>query len=171
MNDQKFGEELERIRGAAMRIATRELGNRQDAEDAVQEAMLQAWKGRANYDPAKGSLKGWVLGIVNNICKDAQAGRYRRAASEFPDPYPDRLAEPEDLTPAVDLLLDTRSAFGGLSPMQRQVMELVEQGLTYREIAEELGSTPGSVKVLAHQARRALRRALKETYQDEGGAE
>ena len=57
--------------GAAFSLAYRMVGDRVMAEDISQEAFLSIWRSRMRYDPSRGSVRTWVLGIVHNRTIDA----------------------------------------------------------------------------------------------------
>jgi len=65
-------------------LAKRALGSDMDAEDVTQQTFVSAWKGRDGYDPQRGPLRAWVVGIAKRRIADALAARSRdvRVASE-----------------------------------------------------------------------------------------
>jgi RNA polymerase sigma-70 factor, ECF subfamily len=60
---------------AAFSLAYRMVGDRVTAEDVSQEAFLSIWRSRMRYDPSRGSVRTWVLGIVHNRTIDAPEQR------------------------------------------------------------------------------------------------
>src|SRR3954468_2543951 len=66
--------------GAAFSLAHRIVGDRSLAEDVTQEAFLSMWRSKARFDPARGSVRSWSLGIVRNRAIDA----LRRASGNAP---------------------------------------------------------------------------------------
>jgi RNA polymerase sigma factor (sigma-70 family) len=85
------------------------LGSMHDAEDALQETMLAAWRGLANFE-ARSSLRSWLYRIATNRSLDALRSAGRRSslppAPDFQAPEPTRLAEPIWLEPYPDALLE-----------------------------------------------------------------
>jgi RNA polymerase sigma-70 factor (ECF subfamily) len=138
-------------------IAFNLLGNVADAEDAVQEAFLKAYRARGGFKGEAAPFT-WLYRIVVNSCLDA--GRRRKRRREEPEE-----AAPADLRPATGhdhpLRLALESAVGKLAPRQRAVFLLVEvEGLTHREAAEILDIAEGTSKNDLFEAKRALRRLL-----------
>jgi RNA polymerase sigma-70 factor (ECF subfamily) len=58
-------------------IAYRALGSSTDGEEITQEVFVSAWRARANYQPEKGSLSGWLIGIARHRIADRQRARGR----------------------------------------------------------------------------------------------
>ena len=119
----------------------RMLGNFEEAEDAVQETYLRAWRGRETFD-GSAALRAWLYRIATNVCLDAirranrrPAGRSLDSIGEVPwiGPYPDRLldeiAPPEDEPDTVAVERETielafLAAVQLLPPRQRAVLIL-----------------------------------------------
>jgi RNA polymerase sigma-70 factor (ECF subfamily) len=138
--------------GAAYSLAYRIVGDRGGAEDVVQEAFLSLWRSGARYDPARGSVRTWILGIVRNRAIDA----IRRASSRPPRltvddesmleqrPAP---ARTEGEAIRRESARELRGALGELPREQSRVIELAFfGGFTHSEIAEMLGMPLGTVK-------------------------
>src|ERR1700738_2503837 len=70
--------ELEQHRGALTGYCYRMLGSPFEAEDAVQETMLRAWRGFRRFE-GRAALRSWLYRIATNVCVDALKGRERRA--------------------------------------------------------------------------------------------
>jgi RNA polymerase sigma-70 factor (ECF subfamily) len=146
----------------------RALGDRELAADCTQETFLGAWRSRDTYDPARGSLAAWLLGIARFKVLDA-----RRASSRMAMPVADdqlavgRAGDDVELDRLGDQLL-LAHALDGLAPRPRQVLELAfYSDLTQTQIAEKLALPLGTVK---SDLRRSLR-WLREHLGDQGGGE
>jgi RNA polymerase sigma-70 factor (ECF subfamily) len=138
--------------GAAFSLAHRIVGDRSLAEDVTQEAFLSMWRSKARFDPARGSVRSWSLGIVRNRAIDA----LRRASGNAPklDLDDDLVLDSQrsaELTDAEAIRRDTarhvRGALGELPREQSQVIELAYfGGFSHSEIANMLGEPLGTVK-------------------------
>jgi RNA polymerase sigma-70 factor (ECF subfamily) len=161
------------------------LGSMQDAEDALQETLLRAWRGLGRFEE-RSSLRAWLYRIATNQCLDAlrDAGRRPPEARQppFQPPAPTRFAEPTWLEPYPDVLLEgiadasaapearyeTRetvelafiAALQALPPRQRAVLVLRDVlGFHTDEVAEMLDSSEDSVKSALQRARATLERS------------
>jgi RNA polymerase sigma-70 factor (ECF subfamily) len=129
-------------------IALRSLGNREDAEDVTQLVFVGAWRGRERYDPAAGTLAGWLVGITKNTVADRWAATTRdrrvlQAVSTVTQPDPVVPAEVERVADRV-LLADGLASLG--DPAGR-IMELAFfHDLTHAQISDRLGLPLGTVK-------------------------
>jgi len=143
-------------------------GDRQAAEDIVQETLLRAWTHPAALDPAKGSVRAWLFAVARNLVIDAaraRAARPREVAAErlgedwaasVPDPGEDAFERSLDALQVAQVLEQ-------LSPEHRSVLvETYYRGATVAEAAKTLGVPPGTVKSRTYYALRALRSACAE---------
>jgi RNA polymerase sigma-70 factor (ECF subfamily) len=132
------------------------LGDRQDAEDALQSTFLNAFRalerGVVPYAEA-----AWLFKIAQNVCLSGRRTAVRRRRLEAPAPLADDVASAER---DVAVLVDLTGALHRLPPRQQHALVLREwQGLEYAEIADRLGLTHAAVETLLHRARRTLRAA------------
>jgi RNA polymerase sigma-70 factor, ECF subfamily len=132
------------------------LGNRADAEEAVQEAFLRAWRFRDSL-PSGADARRWLYRVVVNTCysklRTEIPHRDRRARDEDLDAYPTRSAASDD----VALRHDVVAALQEL-PVHLRVVVVLRYfaDLSEREIATAIGRAPGTVKSRLHEARQRL---------------
>lgn len=136
-------------------------GDRQRAEDLVQETLVRAWQHpealRAeNFD----SVRPWLLTVARRLAIDARRARQARPA-EVGDAVLENARVISDHAERAAATLDVREAVKTLTPEHREVLVLVYfQGASVAEAAAALGIPPGTVKSRAYYALRALRRVL-----------
>lgn len=150
-----FGQLTDRQLDASFRLAALILGDRSEAEDAVHDALVSAWRNWASLrDP--GRFDAWFGRIVTNVCRDRT--RRRRLSPIVIADLADRPAPDElDRVPERDAL---RRALRQLEVDHRIVIVLrYFEDLTVDEIADRLGERPGTVKSRLHYALRSLRAA------------
>ncbi len=172
----------------------RMLGSPFEAEDAVQETGLRAWRRFEQFDEAKGRLRSWLYAIATNVCLDMLRSAQRRAiavdmgpaaapgsplGAPLPErtwvlPIPDRLAvsavgDPADLAEQRDTIrLAFVAALQLLPPRQRAVL-ILRDVLSWRadEVARLLGSSVASVNSALQRARTTLERSPRCRAADE----
>ena len=144
----------------AYRTAYLILRNRADAEEAVQDAFLRAWRFRAAIPPGEG-LKPWLYRVVVNAClSKLRADRSRRATTALD--HPASLAAEDATDPEVeavrsDVHAAVLDALGRLPEHLRVVVVLRYYAqLSEREIATVIHRRPGTVKSRLHDARAML---------------
>jgi RNA polymerase sigma-70 factor (ECF subfamily) len=147
--------------GARMKsLALNLLGSVPDAEDAVQEAFLRAYRSRDSFRQGA-TLFTWVCRILINTCYDVSRRRTTRRDAGVVDG--EVLLDPP--SPAGDhpLRLTLERAVGDLAPIYRDVFLLCEvEGYTHREVAAILEIPEGTSKARLFEARRQLRAAIGE---------
>jgi len=160
-NEEDFKKIMDMYSPKAMAMAVNILGNRDDAEDACQDAFLHAYLNLARFDQER-NFKNWLYSILYRRCLD-QLRRRRRVfvlfqklqressapPSSKPDPCPG-----EDGLPSQLLHL--------LKPKERTVLCLwANEGYTSQEIAEVLRCSASTARVHLFQARRKIKKALE----------
>lgn len=144
------------------------LGNMSDAEDAVQEAFVRAYRNRHSFRQGA-TLWTWVCRILINTCYDMG----RRRAVRRGDRELDGDAGFDPPSPAGDhpLRLTLQRAIAGLAPIYRDVFLLCEvEGYTHREVAAMLEIPEGTSKARLSEARRQLRDVIQTRERQRGAA-
>jgi RNA polymerase sigma-70 factor, ECF subfamily len=153
--------EWDSARHRCLREARRILRDQEDAEEAVQEAMIRAWRNQASCRTPATPLP-WLVQITRNEALRLAARRSRRQASEMPENAPDRLVGDSGLDQALESVA-TEQALSVLRPEDRTLMRLrYVEDLTQGQVAARLGVPEGTVKVRLHRARARLRGAAAE---------
>jgi RNA polymerase sigma-70 factor (ECF subfamily) len=172
---------LEEHRAALTGHCYRMLGSVSEADDAVQETMVRAWRSLDQFE-GRASLRTWLYSIATRVCLDALADRTRRArpmevgpacsvdapltelpASRWIEPIPDVRALPDDADPSELVMLrqSIRLAFVAalqhLPPKQRAVLLLTEVlECPATEVAETLDTSVAAVNSALQRARATL---------------
>jgi RNA polymerase sigma-70 factor (ECF subfamily) len=145
----------------------RMLGSSHDADDALQEALLSAWRAIPRFE-GRSSVRGWLHRITTNACLDLIARRRRRAAGRVtevpltddhrPDPHlDDRLTPPARYEQREAAELAFIAALRHLPSRPRAALILRDVlGFTAREAAEVLSSSPAAVNSALQRARAAI---------------
>jgi RNA polymerase sigma-70 factor (ECF subfamily) len=138
------------------RFARRMTGSDDVAEDVVQDCFLALSRRPAAYDPTRGALRAFLLGIARNLI-------LKRWRDEHPQ---ESLDHHILITPPIDLVSIERAeavarAVQSLPPLQREALILAEyEGLSLEEIAHATDAEIAAVKSRLHRARENLRRML-----------
>lgn len=151
-DDSAFTTLIDRHAPACLRFASRMLGSRDDAEDAVQESLVRAHRALTRYHPAT-AFRTWLFAIVVNRCRSMLAARSRRSrwftaaddttARARMQSHENRTAFRIELARALDAIpVDQREAF---------LLKHVE-GLEYAEMAEMTGVGVSALKMRVQRA-------------------
>jgi RNA polymerase sigma-70 factor, ECF subfamily len=134
-------------------------GNRADAEELAQAALIRSWEALASFRGAS-SFKTWLFRIGMNLCYNQR--QRRRPTDELDDEHPaDSATEPTEQHAQRVREQLVRGALGDLPQDQRSALVLsVYEQLSYKEIAEAMGKTERAVDSLLVRAKANLRRAL-----------
>src|SRR5688572_5019220 len=188
-DEAAFGRLAERYRGELHAHCYRMLGSLHDAEDALQEVLLRAWRGLPRFE-GRSSFRSWLYTIATNTCLNAIERRPKRVLpidygptadphttpgeplveSVWLEPYPDDKFGLEDGLAAPEARYEQResmelafvAALQHLSPNQRAALILREVlGFSAREVAETLETTVASVNSALQRAREAVDERLQ----------
>ncbi len=152
----------ERYAGQIYGYCLHKLGSREEAEDAVQNTFLNAFRGlRRGVVPQAESA--WLFKIAENVCLSRHRSSFRRGRVETPSD----LQAIQDFTPSPeqrsDELIGLEEALARMPESQRRAILLREwQGLSYREISVEMDLSQAAVETLIFRARRTLAQGLED---------
>jgi RNA polymerase sigma-70 factor (ECF subfamily) len=158
-----FGELFDRHHLAVFRYVRSRLGD--DADDAVGDTFIEAFRHRARFDPSHGtSALPWLLGIATNVI-----GRRREAERRWLRRSPLTTGPEADATEDADARLDSlqlgpqlAAALAGLRRRDRIALLLHVTGdLSIEQVAQALDVPPGTIKSRLHRARRVLAARLE----------
>jgi RNA polymerase sigma-70 factor (ECF subfamily) len=161
---ERFGLIYERHFDGIYRYIASRLGP-DDADDLTAETFIDAFRRRASFDPARGSVRPWLFGIATRLVaqyRRAEARRYRALARAPAEPGPgghdERVAARVSAQAHRGPLM---RALAGLSDGDRDVLLLIALGgLSYEEVAAALSIPLGTVASRLSRARRTVRDAL-----------
>lgn len=162
-DDDAFAVLVHRHSGSLLALAHHLLGNRTDAEDAVQDSFLSAWRRLPEFRHGA-SFGTWMYRIVTNRCLSTLRRRPHtlpldtvpEPATRDPGSSPPRVAETDAATAAL------AAALRELNPDQRACWVLRElHGLHYEEIAHVTGTSEQTVRGRLFRARHALQEAMR----------
>ena len=183
-DEAAFGRIIEGRRRELHAHCYRMLGSVQDAEDALQDAMLRAWRGLPRFE-GRSSLRSWLYRIATNACLDTIGKRPKRVLpvdyapvadpqdgpgqpvveTVWVEPYADEILEIEDGYDAPDASYEQReavelafvAALQNLPPNQRAALIMREVlGFSAKETAESLDTTTASVNSALQRARKTM---------------
>lgn len=181
---------FDRYEQRARAIAFGVVGNRDDAEDVVQDAFLKAYRNLASFR-GQSSFYTWFYRIVFNLSIDLSRKRYRKLESSLGEseaidslyyhskgssegdsvrgggvgtvsPTVGRIENPEEALTRSDISRSINTALGTLSADHRAVIVLREiDGLSYTEISDVVGCSKGTVMSRLHHARKKMQKSLQ----------
>ena len=148
--EQLYETHSPRLKSIALHIA----GNRQDAEDAVQETFLKLYRAIEGFE-GHSAIGTWLCRIVINVCYDLARKRQRETQAPLGD---------REAPGSVGLRVALEDALGRINPRHRMVFLLFEvEGLRHSEVAAILEIPEGTSKAWLFEAKKELKRLLTET--------
>lgn len=154
ISDNAFAQEVREVTDTAFAVSYLILGNSTDCEDAVGQAVLQAYESRSKLRKRE-SFRAWFLKILRN---EAYGILRRQRRVQPMDELPEQSAPQED----TDERLDLQSAMMELDADQRTALLLQQEGYSMEEIAQTLDAPVGTVKSRIYRAKSTLRTILQE---------
>lgn len=154
-DQEAFGQLFLRHRDRLWAVALRTLGDPDEAADALQDAMISAFR-RAGDFRGESAVTTWLHRIVVNACLDRMRRRAARPVAGGEHDL-DLLARTPQATPDTDVSLDVLAALRTLGPDQRAALVMVDMlGYSVADTAEILGVSPGTVKSRCARGRARL---------------
>ncbi|MDF1696486.1 MAG: RNA polymerase sigma factor [Saprospiraceae bacterium] len=153
---------LKPYKNKMFRYAYSIIGNRFEAEDIVQEAIIKIWKRMDKFSEID-NKEAWVITIVRNLAIDKVRAKKKKQTSDINDFF-----HISDSAPSPDIKLEQKDAvrkvaeiMGTLQETQREIITLRDiEGYTYQEIADIMELKVDQVKVYLFRARKILREKL-----------
>jgi RNA polymerase sigma-70 factor (ECF subfamily) len=168
-----FEQLVQRHQRYAFNLAYRVLGDRGEAENVVQEALVRTWRGLPHFR-GEARFTTWLYRIVHNLCLNRLPTLRQEVAQCEPleevlrDPSP----SPPDLVDEREQMAFLHAQLDRLPTKYRLVLTLrYLQGLTYDEIATALDVPMGTVKTHIHRARQLLMERLRQWEKQDSGGE
>jgi RNA polymerase sigma-70 factor (ECF subfamily) len=159
-NTAAFDTLVERHMRRAFSVAYRLLGQREDAEDLVQDAFMVALQKMDTFESGR-KFAPWFYRILVNRGLNSRKSRSLRRTDQIPDAVASSTVSPLRAMEQTELRERLREVLAELPPRQRAVVEFFElEGFSSIEIADILELSDGTVRWHLHQARHALRTAL-----------
>ncbi|MGY0021623.1 RNA polymerase sigma factor [Streptomyces sp. cg35] len=161
-DEDAFAVLVQRHAPALIHLATRLLGKRTEAEDAVQEAFISAWRRLPEFH-GRSSFGTWTYRIVTNRCLNVLRARKPVAPLETAGevPAPEHAVSPARIAEGRDAVRELRGALDLLSAEQRACWVLREvDGQSYEFIADAVGISQEAVRARVFRARRCLTQAM-----------
>ena len=153
MDALMFQAEVRRIEKLLYRIAWSYMGNNQDVEDAVQDALVKAWEKRDTLRDLK-QFRPWMARILTNRCRDMLRRRRKFSFIPLEDAAAQEAEPPEEIAPVVE-------AMEKLNPELRTLVTLhYVDGYSIQDLADNLGIPESTVKTRMRSARKQLGRTL-----------
>lgn len=161
MDIKQFTSEILPYKNKLYRFALRIVGNAAEAEDVVQEVMIKLWKQREKLHEYS-NLEAWCVRMTKNLSIDKTRSKHYKMGI-IPEGFdistdhynPHRVAESQDTMARIKNLINS------LPPKQRDVMQLRDiEGLSYKEIEEQLQIPMNQVKVYLFRARKFIKNQL-----------
>ena len=148
--------------GRVLALALRIVRSRAEAEDVVQDTFVEVWRRAGDYDPQRGEVSAWIMGMARSRCIDSvRRARVRSAYALRTEPAASVAQDaPDENAVSNEHGARVRKVLASLPTEQRTALELAYfEGLTQQQIAAHVGVPLGTVKT---RVRLALEKLSKE---------
>jgi|YNPMSStandDraft_1061717.scaffolds.fasta_scaffold00087_32 RNA polymerase sigma-70 factor (ECF subfamily) len=168
MDQSEFVAHIKRMKSRLYRLAYRILNNREDAEEAVQEAFIKLWEKRSQIRD-NSNIDGFATIVLKNVCLDKFKSKHYKHKKSDIDDY-SYILETNDISPyknteykdAAELIYNI---IEDLPERARQIIKLRDiEGFSNPEVAEMLGLDENVVKVTLSRTRKKIRDILINKY-------
>ncbi|MEP7366017.1 MAG: RNA polymerase sigma factor [Acidobacteriota bacterium] len=164
MTDIEFRDAYQRHKDVLYRFARRMTGSSTEAEDIVQDSFLELWRNASQFDPSRGTLRSFLIGVTRNLIR--RRLRSDRLAGELEDDSAH--CGPIDIEGLERGEMIAR-AVAALPPLQREALILAEyEEMLLEEIGYATHANLAAVKSRLHRARENLRRMLAPLLETKG---
>jgi RNA polymerase sigma-70 factor (ECF subfamily) len=173
-DEHALAELYDRHAGLVLSVALRVVGDRELAEEVLQDTFLRCWQHAHAFQAGRGGVLGWLMGITRNRAIDLLRSRQHKARQREQAALPDAdtlgMQAAPDEAEAVVIRQVVTTALAALPRTQRQVIELAYYGgLTQNEIAQATGEPLGTVKSRTRIALDQLRASLRPWFSQPSG--
>jgi RNA polymerase sigma factor (sigma-70 family) len=154
----------DRVAMKLLGVAARILGDRQEAEDVVQDVFVTMWQKAGEFQPGRASGEAWLVAITRNRAIDRLRARGRRKAVpvEAIELHPDPDARADSAAEAGNAARSVARALAGLEARHAAVIRAAFlDGLSYAELSEREGVPIGTIKTWVFRGLRRMREALE----------
>jgi RNA polymerase sigma-70 factor (ECF subfamily) len=164
-----LGQLYDRHASVLMALGVRILGSRAQAEDVLHDVFLEAWHHARDFDPARGSVRAWLVTRMRSRCLDRRASASRRArmATDLQHQEDSLSGARREPGATEGARVDGERLHTQLASLPAELAQLIElsyfDGLSSSEIAERLQIPVGTVKSRMARALATLRQALAES--------
>ena len=168
MTDSEFASKMDGLYKSLYNFSWKMLGNREDAEDAVQQGMLNGWRARRKYDGR--SISSWMYAIVGNVSKDRlRKKKVGNGLDELEPSLDSGMQGPYDIVSGVDQLNSWRSNIEAtLDSMRGDQSDLLRRkyidGMTFEAISEDLGIPKGTAQTRSLAAKKEFESTYKRMF-------
>jgi RNA polymerase sigma-70 factor, ECF subfamily len=143
-------------------LAYRFVNDESDAEEIAADALWQAWREAALFDPARSSVSAWLVMLGRSRAIDRFRASRARRPPENPQPQPPPVPDALSTLETAERARIVKKAVGELGPNERQLLELAYfSDMSQAEIAQKVGVPLGTVKTRMRTALIKLRDGLK----------